>query len=66
MGERTTASEDVRVGGVNDDRPDVVCVCLERVHLLQSVVVEDSDLHVVGTGHHPALADNELSCSNWR
>ena len=66
VGERTTASEDIRVGGVNDDGPDVICVRLERVHLLQRVVVENSDLHVVGTSHHPALANNKLSCSNWR
>ena len=43
----TTAGEDVGVGRVNDDGPDVVCVSFKRVHLLQSVVVEHSHLHVI-------------------
>ena len=50
--------------GVDDDGPDVVGMSFERVHFLKSVVVEDSDLHVVRTGHHPALSDNKFSSTD--
>ena len=46
-GRRTTACEDVGVGGVNNDGPKIVSVGLKRVHFLQSVVVEHTHQHVV-------------------
>ena len=44
---RTAAGEDIGVGGVNHDGPDVVRVSLKRVDLLKRVVVEHTHQHVV-------------------
>ena len=52
------------MSGVDNDGPDVVGVSFKRVHFLKSVVVEDSDLHVIRTCHHPALSDNKLSSTD--
>ena len=60
----TTAGQDVGVGGVHNDGSDVVRVCLKCMDLLQSVVVEDPDLHVVRTCHHPALTHHKLGGTN--
>ena len=38
----TAAGQEVGVSGVDHDGSDVVGVSLERVHLLKSVIVEDS------------------------
>ena len=43
----TAAGEYVGVGRMDDDGADVVRVSLKRMTLLQSVVVEDSDQHVI-------------------
>lgn len=43
----TTAGEDVRLCGVDNDASDVVRVSLKQVNSLQRVVVKHSDLHVI-------------------
>lgn len=57
---RTAAGEYVGLRGMDGDTSDVVRVRLERVHPLERVVIEDADLHVVGSGDDPVLARHEL------
>ena len=60
----TTAGQDVRMGRMDNNGSYVVSVSLKRVALLESVVVEDSDCHVVRPRHHPTLPHHKLGRSN--
>lgn len=43
---------------------DEVRVCFKSLHLLGGVVIEDSDLEVVGPADDPMLLGDELDCSD--
>ena len=62
----TTAGQQVRVCWMDDYGSDIVRVGLKRVHLLQSVVVEDTYHHVIRSSHNPALPHYKLRSSNCR
>jgi len=51
---------------MNNDGANIVGVSFELVNSLESVVVENSDLHVVGTRYNPALPGDELGCTDWK
>lgn len=50
---------------MNSDRAHIVRVRLKYVHPLKSVVIENSDAHIVGAGHHPIFAWNEFTRAHW-
>lgn len=45
---------------MHDNASHIIRMCLKRMHSIQSVVVEDTDLHVVGSGDDPVLSRYEL------
>lgn len=49
---------------MHNNPPHIIRMCLERVHPLQGVIIEDSNLHVIGTGHDPVLPGNEFCTSD--
>ena len=45
---------------------DVVGVGLKYVDSLEGVVVEDTDLHVVGASDYPIFTCDKFACAHWR
>lgn len=60
----TTAGQDQRLCWMHCNAPDVIRVSFVRMNLFHGVVVEDTDLHVVGTSDEPVLPGNEPSTSH--
>ena len=60
----TAACEDEGLCRMHRNGPDVVRVRLEHVQSLQSVVVEGSYCHVIGTGDDPVLPGHETCGTN--
>lgn len=60
----TTAGQNQWLCWMHGNAPDVIRVCFVRVNLFHGVVVEDTDLHVVGTSDEPVLPGNESSTSH--
>lgn len=58
------AADDERLGGVDEEGSDEVGMRLEGLHLFSGVVIEDSDLEVVGPADHPMLLGDEFDCSD--
>ena len=48
------------LSGVHQNGADEVAMCLEALHLLSRVVIEDSDLKVIRTAQDPVLLGQEL------
>jgi len=49
---------------MNNDGANIIGVSFELVNSLEGVVVENSDLHVIGTRYNPALPGDELGCTD--
>ena len=59
-----TAGNNEWLSGMDDDGSNVIRMSFELVNSLKSVVVENPDLHVIGTRHDPALPRDELGCTD--
>lgn len=56
--------EDERLCGMHNDSPDIVRVSFECGNFFRSIVVEDSQMEVIGANHEPVLAGDEATSAN--
>lgn len=56
-----TGGEDKRLCGMHDNRADIVRVGFERRDLLRGVVVEHTEMKVVGTDYEPILSGDKAT-----
>lgn len=48
------------------DTPNVITVRLVSVYSFQSIIIKDSDLHVIWSSNNPVLPWHKLGCSHWQ
>lgn len=61
----TTRRENIRLNWMHSNATNIIRMSLEHVDTLQCIIVECSDLHVVGASYNPVLTGDKFTSSHW-